>query len=70
MALLEQLGLPRKAIGVGFWGRGAAAFARLGLCHCADGTRSCAFDIDMQHCPTCGAGELKIIAAILERAVI
>ena len=24
----------------------------------------------MQHCPNCGAGELKIIAAILERAVI
>ena len=23
------------------------------------------FDIDMQHCPNCGAGELKIIAAIL-----
>jgi hypothetical protein len=28
------------------------------------------FDIDMQHCPNCGAGELKIIAAILERLVI
>jgi hypothetical protein len=28
------------------------------------------FDIDMQHCPNCGAGELKIIAAILERQVI
>ncbi|MEO7850815.1 MAG: hypothetical protein ABIR94_01000, partial [Rubrivivax sp.] len=28
------------------------------------------FDIDMQHCPDCGAGELKIIAAILERPVI
>ncbi|MFM8554847.1 MAG: hypothetical protein ACKODG_01475 [Betaproteobacteria bacterium] len=28
------------------------------------------FDIDMQHCPHCGAGELKIIAAILERQVI
>jgi hypothetical protein len=28
------------------------------------------FDIDMQHCPSCGAGELKIIAAILERPVI
>jgi len=28
------------------------------------------FDIDMQHCPHCGAGELKIIAAILERPVI
>ena len=28
------------------------------------------FDIDMQHCPTCGAGELKIIAAILARPVI
>jgi hypothetical protein len=28
------------------------------------------FDIDMQHCPNCGAGELKIIAAILERTVI
>jgi hypothetical protein len=27
------------------------------------------FDIDMQHCPNCG-GELKIIAAILERPVI
>jgi Putative transposase len=25
------------------------------------------FDLDMQHCPNCGAGELKIIAAILER---
>jgi hypothetical protein len=29
-----------------------------------------AFDIDMQPCPNCGAGERKIIAAILERAVI
>jgi len=28
------------------------------------------FDIHMQHCPHCGAGELKIIAAILERPVI
>jgi hypothetical protein len=28
------------------------------------------FDIDMQHCPNCRAGELKIIAAILERPVI
>ena len=28
------------------------------------------FDIDMQHCPNCGAGQLKIIAAILERPVI
>jgi hypothetical protein len=28
------------------------------------------FDIDMQHCPNCGVGELKIIAAILERPVI
>jgi hypothetical protein len=28
------------------------------------------FDIDMQHCPNCGAGELKFIAAILERPVI
>jgi hypothetical protein len=28
------------------------------------------FDIDMHHCPNCGAGELKIIAAILERPVI
>jgi hypothetical protein len=28
------------------------------------------FYIDMQHCPNCGAGELKIIAAILERPVI
>ena len=28
------------------------------------------FDIDMQHCPNCGAGELRIIAAILERPVI
>ena len=27
-------------------------------------------DIDMQHCPNCGAGERKIIAAILERPVI
>jgi hypothetical protein len=24
----------------------------------------------MQHCPNCGAGELKIIAAILQRPVI
>jgi hypothetical protein len=24
----------------------------------------------MQHCPNCGAGEIKIIAAILERPVI
>jgi hypothetical protein len=28
------------------------------------------FDIGMQHCPNCAAGELKIIAAILERQVI
>jgi len=28
------------------------------------------FNIDMQHCPNCGAGELKIIAAILQRPVI
>jgi len=28
------------------------------------------FNIDMQPCPNCGAGELKIIAAILERPVI
>ncbi|GMV02625.1 MAG: transposase [Burkholderiaceae bacterium] len=28
------------------------------------------FDIDMQHCPNCGAGPPKIIAAILERPVI
>ena len=28
------------------------------------------FDIDMQHCANCGAGELKIIAAILARPVI
>ena len=28
------------------------------------------FDIDMQRCPNCGAGELKIIAAILEPPVI
>ena len=28
------------------------------------------FDIDMQRCPSCGGGELKIIAAILERPVI
>ena len=28
------------------------------------------FDIDMQRCPNCGSGELKIIAAILERPVI
>ncbi len=27
-------------------------------------------DIDMQYCPNCGARELKIIAAILERPVI
>ena len=28
------------------------------------------FDFDMHHCPNCGAEELKIIAAILERPVI
>jgi len=28
------------------------------------------FDIDMQHGPNSGGGELKIIAAILERTVI
>ena len=28
------------------------------------------FDIDMQHCPNCGDGELKIIAAILGRPVV
>jgi hypothetical protein len=28
------------------------------------------FEIDMQRCPNCGAGELKIGAAILERPVI
>jgi hypothetical protein len=28
------------------------------------------FDIDMHTCPNCGAGELKIIAAILDRPVI
>jgi hypothetical protein len=28
------------------------------------------FDIDLQRCPRCGAGQVKIIAAILERAVI
>ena len=28
------------------------------------------FDIDMHTCPNCGAGELKIIAAVLERPVI
>jgi hypothetical protein len=28
------------------------------------------FDIGMQHCPNCGAGELKIVAAILERPMI
>lgn len=28
------------------------------------------FEIDMERCPNCGAGELKIIAAILERPVI
>jgi len=28
------------------------------------------FDSDMQHCPNCGGGELKIIVAILERPVI
>jgi hypothetical protein len=28
------------------------------------------FDIDRQHRPDCGGGELKIIAAILERPVI
>jgi len=28
------------------------------------------FDIDMRRCSSCSAGELKIIAAILERATI
>jgi hypothetical protein len=28
------------------------------------------FDIDLRHCPHCGAGELKIIATILERPAI
>ena len=28
------------------------------------------FDIDTQRCPNCGSGEMKIIAAILERPVI
>jgi hypothetical protein len=28
------------------------------------------FCIDMQRCPSCGVGELKIIAAILERVVL
>lgn len=28
------------------------------------------FDIDMQHCPNCGGGQLKIVAAILEWPVI
>ena len=28
------------------------------------------FDINMQHCPNRGAGELKIIAAVLKRPVI
>ena len=28
------------------------------------------FDIDMHRCPNCGAGELKIISAILEPLVI
>jgi hypothetical protein len=28
------------------------------------------FDIDLRRCPSCGAGELRIIAAILQRAAI
>lgn len=28
------------------------------------------FDIDIQHCPKCGGGELKIIAVIPKRPVI
>ena len=28
------------------------------------------FELDLEHCPNCGAGELKIVAAILERPVI
>ncbi|MCX7231500.1 MAG: hypothetical protein NTW15_21280, partial [Burkholderiales bacterium] len=28
------------------------------------------FDIDLQRCPRCGAGQVKIISVILERAVI
>ena len=30
----------------------------------------CVFAIELQRCPNCGGGELKIIAAILERPVI
>jgi hypothetical protein len=52
---------------------GTAAQARLG-CDMTRGQvslrRSFAFDIGMRHCPDCGAGALKIIAAILERPVI
>lgn len=28
------------------------------------------FELDLKHCPNCGAGELKIIAAVPERTVI
>jgi hypothetical protein len=34
------------------------------------GCSSGVFDIKLQHCPNCGAGELKIMAAILERPAI
>jgi hypothetical protein len=48
-------------------------------CHPNDGRRAAmgwsrllkrVFDIDMQHGPNCGAGELKIIVAVFERPVI
>ncbi len=39
---------------------------------CGSVGRGCSkrvFDLDLEHCPNCG-GELKIIAAILDRPVI
>ena len=52
---------------------GAAARARLWHRHNSSTSWSALklrFGIELQHCPNCGAGELKIIAAILERPVI
>ena len=38
--------------------------------HAATARQPLCADIDMHHCPNCGAGELHIIAAILQRPVI
>jgi hypothetical protein len=42
-------------------GRGRISWARL---------LKRVFDIDLQQCPNCGSGELKIVAALMERPVI